>query len=89
MLSLAGCDHPQEIKKEALLEKTRHWKEPKVATWNYVGSKDGRDFFRFEDLGIDEMFSVESGQIPLPRSFPITKSRESWLVMPWGPAAAP
>ncbi len=80
------CSAAQAITKDALLEKTHHWKEPKVAIWYYMGSSQGQDFFRYIDLGISETYSVESGQILLSRTFPLTKAQKQWIVMKWGPA---
>lgn len=87
MLVLAGCDNPQEISKEALMEKTRHWKTPGSVTWFYVGSKQGLDYFFYRDLGISETWCVKSGQIKLTRTFPVTQDEKKWVVMPWGPYA--
>ena len=87
LLVLSGCDRPQEIQKDALIEKTKHWKEPKVAIWFYAGSKDGRDYFLYRDLGIEEKFSVASGEIDLTRTFPPTEDQKAWIVMPWGPTS--
>lgn len=87
LLSVVLCLAEQHISKEALLEKTRHWKEPKVAIWYYMGSSEGRDFFRYYDLGISETYSVESGQISLPKNFPFSKRQNQWIIMRWGPAA--
>ena len=86
-LALTGCGHTERISKDALIEKTRHWKEPKAAIWYYIGSRDRFDYFQYYDLGISERYTVESGQIALPRSFPLTEEREKWIVMRWGPAA--
>jgi hypothetical protein len=88
LLILAGCARPQEIQKETLIEKTHHWREPKVAIWHYTGTTGGRDVFDYRDLDIHEVYSVESGQIALPRSFPITKDESMWFVMAWGPLAS-
>jgi hypothetical protein len=87
LLAFAGCEHVRNVTADALLEKTHHWKEPKVASWTYMGSSDGRDYFHYVDLGIQEIYSIESGRISLPRRFPLTKARKEWLAMPWGPAA--
>lgn len=88
LLTLAGCAaRPQEIQKDALIEKTKHWKEPKAAIWYYTGSENDRDYFLYRDLGIEESYSVTSGEIDLTRTFPLTKERKTWVVMPWGPAA--
>jgi hypothetical protein len=87
MLTLNGCVSPRQISKNELIKTTRQWKEPKVAIWHYVGSKDGMDYFHFQDIGVHKIYSVESGQISLPHSFPLTKDQRTWIVMPWGPAA--
>jgi hypothetical protein len=79
----------EQITQDALMEKTRHWKEPKVAIWYYIGSEDGRDFFLHYDLGVSEAYSVATGQIPLPKMFPHTKKRKDWIVMKWGPFTLP
>jgi basic membrane lipoprotein Med (substrate-binding protein (PBP1-ABC) superfamily) len=85
----SACERTVAIDKNALLERTRHWKEPKVAIWYYTGSRDGRDYFRYHDLGISEVYSVRSGEIVLLGTFPQTDDRSKWIVMPWGPAAKP
>jgi hypothetical protein len=85
--SFGGCSRAETITKDALIEKTRHWKEPKAAIWYYIGSQNGRDFFQHYDLGVSERYSVESGQIVLPRTFPLTKDQKKWIVMRWGPMA--
>ncbi len=87
MLALDGCVSPKQITKIELIKTTRHWKEPKVAIWHYVGSKYGMDHFDYQDLGIHEIYSIESGQIYLPQTFPLTKDQRTWIVMPWGPSA--
>lgn len=87
MLALDGCVSPKQITKIDLIKTTLHWKEPKVAIWHYVGSKDGMDYFDYQDIGVHEIYCVESGQIFLPRTFPLTKDERTWMVMPWGPAA--
>jgi hypothetical protein len=88
LLTLIGCVSPKAITKDELVKSTRHWKEPKVAIWHYVGSKNGFDYFDYRDLGVHQVYCVESGQITLPRTFPMTRDERSWIVMPWGPASA-
>ena len=87
IILLAACERPTDISKEALLEKTRHWKEAKVATWSYTGAADGHDYFYFHDLGVSQFYRVRSGEIDLSRTFPRTRDRSRWLIMPWGPRA--
>jgi hypothetical protein len=86
-LLLNACSHAEPIGKDALIEKTHHWKEPKAAIWYYIGSQNGRDFFQHYDLGVSERYSVESGQIVLQRTYPLTKDQKKWIVMRWGPMA--
>jgi len=70
-----------------LLQRTSHWKEPKVAIWYYIGSKQQHDYFRFYDLGVSQVYRVPSGEIAVPTIFPYTADRSKWIIMPWGPAA--
>jgi hypothetical protein len=86
-IAVTGCDRAERISKDALIEKTHHWKEPKVAIWYYTGSRNGRDYFRHYDLGASELYSVESGQISLPQALPVTKDEQKWIIMKWGPIA--
>jgi hypothetical protein len=86
-LCVSGCERATDTSKDELLERTHHWKEPKVAIWYYIGSKQSHDYFRYEDLGVSQVYRVTSGDIPLPQTFPYTSARAKWLVMPWGPAA--
>ena len=87
LVCLVGCQRASDITKEALLERTRHWKEPKVAIWYYAGSAEGYDYFHYDDLGVSQLYRVSSGEIALPRTFPHTRDRSRWMVMPWGPMA--
>ena len=86
---LIGCERAADITKDDLLERTTHWKEPKVAIWYYTGSKDGHDYFRYHDLSVSELYRIRSGEIPLAYTFPYTTDRSKWTVMPWGPQAKP
>jgi len=88
-LLLSACSRAEPITMDALIEKTRHWKEPKAAIWYYTGSQNGRDFFQHYDLGVSRLYSVESGQIALPQTFPLTKDQKKWIVMKWGPRGLP
>jgi hypothetical protein len=87
LISASVAFGAEQITRDALMEKTRHWKEPKVAIWYYIGSQDGRDFFQHYDLGVSEVYSVATGQIPLPKTSPRTKKQKDWIVMKWGPFA--
>lgn len=85
---LSACrERVTDTTKEALMERTRHWKEPKVAIWYYTGSADDHDYFRFEDVSGLELYRVRSGEVALPRTFPRTADRSQWIVMPWGLSA--
>ena len=86
-LVVSACNRVEPITKDALIDKTHYWKEPKVAIWYYTGSQNGRDFFQHYDLGVSERYSVESGQIVLPQLFPVTRDQKKWIVMKWGPTA--
>jgi hypothetical protein len=87
MIGISAARGAEQITGDALMEKTTHWKEPKVAIWYYIGSQEGRDFFQHYDLGISEVYSVATGEIPLPKTFPRTKKQKDWIVMKWGPLA--
>ena len=82
-----GCERAADITKADLLERSNHWKEPKVAIWYYTGSKREHDYFRYYDLGVSQLYRLPSGDITLPATFPYTTDRSKWIVMPWGPAA--
>ena len=84
---LVGCERAADITKDDLLERTTHWKEPKVAIWYYTGSKQQHDYFRYYDLGLSQLYRVPSGEIALTNTFPFTTDRSKWIVMQWGPAA--
>jgi hypothetical protein len=86
-LCVSGCERAADITRDDLLERARHWKEPKVAIWYYIGSKREHDYFRFYDLGVSQLYRVPSGVITLSGTFPYTGDRTKWIVMPWGPAA--
>ena len=66
---------------------TLDWKEPKVAIWYYLGSKDNFDYFLFRDLGAEKMYKVNSNDMKIENTFPLSKDNEQWRVMPWGPHA--
>ena len=89
MIGISAAVGAEQITRDALMEKTRHWKEPKVAIWYYIGSQNGRDFFQHYDLGISEVYSVATGEIPLPKTLPRTKKQKDWIAMKWGPLALP
>ena len=87
VIGISAAVGAEPITRDALMEKTRHWKEPKVAIWYYIGSQNGRDFFQHYDLGISEVYSVTTGEISLPKTLPLSKKQKDWIVMKWGPLA--
>jgi hypothetical protein len=40
-----------KVSKNELMDLTNHWKEPKVASWYYMGADDNYNYFVFQDLG--------------------------------------
>ena|SRR3989344_2316491 len=88
VLSLAaGCSEPETVTGVQLTELTKHWKEPKVAIWYYLGSDSEYHYFQFHDLGVTNNYRVKRNELSVESSFPLTKERKHWRVMPWGPQA--
>jgi hypothetical protein len=81
----AGCTNAETVSGPQLIELTKHWKEPKVATWYYVGSNSEYHYFRFYDVGGKRTYRVNKEELPMESIYPITKNRKEWRVMPWGP----
>lgn len=67
------------------MELTKSWKEPKVAIWYYVGTKEEFHHFLFRDLDGDKLYRIKVNELEMKPTFPVTKDQKKWQVMPWGP----
>jgi len=86
-LLLAGCNEPQLVTKNELMELTQKWNEPKVAIWYYTGSDDEYHYFRFVDLGETKDFKVRRDELEIKDTYALGTKRQGWRVMPWGTQA--
>ena len=67
------------------MEKAKsEWKEPKVSIWYYVGTKSGYHHFLHQDLGEKTIYRISDKELKTDLTFPLTKDRDAWKVMPWG-----
>ena len=82
--SVVSCMPVHTVSQSTLLERTKNWHEPKVAVWYYMGTKDGFQYFEFNDLGIHERYRVPASDCYIHESFPYTSDSKQWRVMPWG-----
>jgi len=83
-LLMQGCDSATQVSYNQLIEKTKSWKEPKVAIWYYVGSDKDFNYFHFHDLNKKEIYKVLKNEMKIEYNFELTKDRNKWKVMPWG-----
>jgi len=78
-----------------LSKRTREWKEPKLAVWSYMGTRDGYENFAAQDRpdgvistlisGNFKFFKVKESEIRLSRRFSLTEEPEKWTMLKWGP----
>ncbi len=69
------------------MEISKHWKEPKVAIWYYMGTDNEFHYFRFIDLGVKQDYRVRRDELEIDKIYPLSKKQNEWRVMPWGPQA--
>ena len=82
-----ACDTTTQIDKATLIQKTKTYKEPKVAIWYYTGSNENYDYFIYRDLGIEEHYKVKKSEKAITkeiRFIPPSTEDYTWKVMPWG-----
>ena len=85
----------KELSCTELTKRTREWREPKLAAWSYMGSKDGYDHFAAQDRpegvistlisGNFKFYEVKQDQLRLERRFELSEDRSRWLGENWGP----
>jgi hypothetical protein len=88
VLVLSGCSGEAEtVSCSELKARSTKWQEPKVARWQYQGTKDNFHYFYFEDLppGHFESYRVAASEIQIRDTFPLTSDQKKWRVLPWGP----
>lgn len=85
--SLISCSQPTTVSKAELMEITKHWKEPKVAIWYYMGSDNEFHYFRFIDIGVRQDYRVRRNELEIYETYPLGKKQNECRVMPWGPQA--
>jgi hypothetical protein len=86
-VSLITCSQPSTVSKAELIKFTKHWKEPKVAIWYYMGTDNDFHYFRFIDLGVKQDYKVRRDELEIDKIYPLSKEQNEWRVMPWGPQA--
>lgn len=86
-VSIMSCSQPSTVSKAELIEITKHWKEPKVAIWYYMGTDNKFHYFRFIDLGVKQDYRVRRDELEIDETYPLTKKQNEWRVMPWGTQA--
>ncbi len=85
LLLLLGCASPQTVSRAELDHLKRHWHEPKVSLWYYMGSRDGFHYFHHDDLGGDPKdFRISEAEFFWPDTFPFTGHRSRWRRLDWG-----
>jgi hypothetical protein len=61
-----------------------HYREPKVSTWYYMGTKDGYHYFAHQDLPHELYYRVADGELKWQSVAPFTTRRAKWVQLPWG-----
>lgn len=89
IITSAGCKYAETVSKTEFMELTRHWQEPKVASWYYMGTKNDFHYFAYRDIGFYGMkyYKTRSGDLYIDDPFPFTPDEKKWKLMPWGPHA--
>jgi len=84
-----GCKSAAIVSGNELMELTKHWQEPKVAVWYYMGTKENFYYFAFNDLGFynNKYYKVNIDDLHIADPYPFTTNRKKWRVMHWGPHA--
>jgi hypothetical protein len=87
MLILSGCAAPQTVSRVELEKMKGEWKEPKVSSWYYTGSKEGYHYFHHDDLGDGRKdVRISEAELDWPDPFPRTRQRKYWRPLDWGVA---
>ena len=86
-VSLFSCSQPSTVSKAELMEITKHWKEPKVAIWYYMGTDNKFHYFRFIDLRVKQDYRVRRNELEIDGTYSLSQKQTEWRVMPWGPQA--
>ena len=75
--TFVGCTTAKTVTCLQLNERSMRWQEPKVALWQYQGTRDGFHYFYFVDLpvGHSERYRVPSSELATMDSFPLTPDR--------------
>jgi hypothetical protein len=56
-----------------------------VAEWYYCGTKDGYHYFYNSQIGFgSDTYRVKKNDLKLIRTFPATKDKDRWILLPWG-----
>lgn len=87
LLLTFNCFGYELVSKKEILEKSKIWKEPKIAIWYYQGSDDNYHYFKYIDIGISEEYKVSKEDLDIENEQIKTSKRNNWRVMPWGPHA--
>jgi len=83
-LLAASCVETKTVTKAELEVAKTQWAEPKVSIWYYVGSKGGYHHFLHYDLNKKVLYRISNDELTIDSTFPLTKDRNDWKVMPWG-----
>lgn len=85
LLLLLGCASPQTVSRAELDDLKRHWQEPKVSAWYYMGSRDGFHYFHHDDLGGGPKdFRISEAELAWADPFAFTRRRDHWRSLDWG-----
>ena len=66
---LSGCVSLSTVSHAELMERTRSWNEPKVATRYYQGTKKGFHYFYFWDVPVAKRYRVPVSEISVDSPF--------------------
>jgi hypothetical protein len=84
-VAASGCDLKVETVTLRELEGERiHYREPKLSTWYYMGTKDGYHYFAHQDLPHEQYYRVAEGELKWQSVAPFTPRRAKWVQLPWG-----
>ena len=79
IIGISAAIGAEQITRDALMEKTRHWKEPKVAIWYYIGSQDGRDFSSIMISVFPKFTLLRQARFNCPGRFLARRSKKTGL----------
>jgi len=80
----AGCGGVPIVTAEKLEHLKAQWKEPKVSTWYYIGTRESYHYFRHWDLDGTKTYRISEIEQKMENPFPLTSEHKSWRVMYWG-----